>query len=85
MNEMIYFDTYEYVNLEGNTVRSVPFSSEWLESFFQKEETTLEDFRDNYTYDDILEMRNEYLYQMEEEIEEGLSGSSKLYKEIKPL
>ncbi len=44
MNEIIYFDTYEYLNLEENTVRSVPFSSKWLESFFEKERTTLEDF-----------------------------------------
>lgn len=83
--EMIYFDTYAYTNIEGNEVRSVPFSVKWLDSFFQKEGITLEDFRDSYTYDDVIEMRNEYLYQMEEEITEGLSGSSKLYQEIKPL
>lgn len=83
--EMIYFDTYAYINIEGNEVRSIPFSVKWLDSFFQKEGTTLEDFRDNYNYDEIIEMRNEYLHQMEEEITEGLSGSSKLYREIKPL
>ena len=85
ITEMIYFDTYAYINIEGNEVRSVPFSVKWLDSFFQKEGITLEDFRDNYTFDDITEMRNEYLYQMEEEIKEGLSGSLKLHKEIKPL
>lgn len=82
---MIYFATYAYTNIEGNEVRSVPFSVKWLDSFFQKEGINLEEFRDSYTYDDVIEMRNEYLYQMEEEITEGLSGSSKLYQEIKPL
>lgn len=85
VTEMICFDTYDYFNLEGNLVRSVPFSVKWLDNYFQKEGVDLEEFRNNYTFDEIIEMRNDYLYQMEEEIEEGLSGSSKLYKEIKPL
>ena len=85
MKEMIYFDTYEYLNLEGNTVRSIPFSINWLEVYFKKEGITLEDFRDSYTFDEVIAMRNDYLYQMEEEITEGMSESSKLYKEIKPL
>ena len=82
---MIYFDTYEYLNLEGNTIRSIPFSINWLEVYFKKEGITLEEFQDSYTFDEVVEMRNEHLYQMEEEISCGLSSSLEAYRKIKPI
>lgn len=85
MKEMICFDTYEYLNLEGNAVRSIPFSINWLEVYLKKEGITLEKFKDSYTFDEVVEMRNEYLYQMEEEISCGLSSSLEAYRKIKPI
>lgn len=83
--ETIYFSTYEYENLNHEKVDAVPFNVKWLEKYFEQEGSTLEDFQNNYTFDEISEMRKAYLFQMEDEMAEGSSVSFNLYKEIKPI